>query len=309
MPVTILAYHGVTDKASTGIENFQGKHLTAEEFERQMRALKEQAGLLSLRDLVEAYAVGDDPDGVIVTFDDAYRNNVTVALPILERYQVPTTFFLSTGFIGMDRMFWVDEVEQAIDQTDAAVIDFTAAGLTCFALDTREARMLAVTEIKAHLKRVPEDEKNRLLALLKAAAMPRSGSVKSANYETMSWDDVRRLAESSIVELGGHTIDHAILSRLSEDQIREQVVRSKEQLEDETGCDITLFAYPNGGAADYTPASIEILKDSGYICACTTLPGVNTSETSVYELRRTMAGFCGEPFPFPLAPPAQARRS
>jgi len=308
MPVTILAYHGVTDRPSQGIENFQGKHLTAEEFERQMKVLRDQGGLLSLRDLVEAYAVGDDPDGVIVTFDDAYRNNATVALPILERYQVPTTFFLSTGFIGTDRMFWVDEVEQAIDQTDAPVIDFIQGGLKVFALDTREARMQAVTEIKAHLKRVPEEEKNRLLAALKAATPPRPGSLKAANYETLSWDDVRRLAESPVVELGGHTIDHAILSRLSEDQIREQVVRSKERLEDETGCDITLFAYPNGGAADYTPESIEILKDSGYICACTTLAGVNTSGTSVYELRRTMAGFCGEPFPFPLSA-AQARQA
>ncbi len=300
MTATILAYHGVTDRPSVGIENFQGKHVTVEVFEQQMRALRDSAEVFRLTSLVEAYAAGRDLDGVVVTFDDAYRNNATVALPILERYGVPATFFLSTGFIGNDRMFWVDEVEQAVDQTDVVFVDFTPIGLKYFPLDTPQARMQAVTEIKARLKRIPEDDKNRLLGVLKATLPARAGSRKAANYETLSWNDVRRMAESPMVELGGHTVDHAILSRLPAERIREQVVQSKQMIERQTGCEVTLFAYPNGGPEDYTPESIEILKEAGYSCACTTLPGMNTKDTSLYELRRPMVGFCGEPFPYPM---------
>ena len=71
MAVTILAYHGVSDSPSHGIENFQKKHLPAEIFERQMRALADSGRVLSLSDAVNAWAAGGDPDGFVVTFDDA----------------------------------------------------------------------------------------------------------------------------------------------------------------------------------------------------------------------------------------------
>lgn len=298
--VTILTYHGVTDVESRGIENFQGKHVSAETFAHQVRYLREHERALRLSDLIDAYERGDDPDGVVVTFDDGYQNNYRVALPILERFEVPATFFFSTGFLGTDRMFWVDEVELAVDATGADRLDVTGWGLGVYPLATSAERMTAVTELKAHLKRVDDGLRESRVAELAESLPPRPGHTPSPNYRTLTWDEVRALARSPLVEIGAHTVDHPILTRIGGEALRCQVGDSKKALERETGRPVTQFAYPNGGPDDFDATVIHAVRAAGFRCGCTTLPGRNTADVSLFELRRTMVGFCGEPFPFPI---------
>lgn len=299
--VTILTYHGVTDGESSGIENFQGKHMATGTFERQMRYLRGHENILKLGDVVEAYTRGRDLDGVVVTFDDGYRNSFTVAFPILEEIEIPVTFFFSTGFIGSDRMFWVDEVEFWIDRGEVEGVDLTEFGLRPYALVSREEKMEVVTEIKAFLKRVDDGAREAILGALKTQLLPLSGGEPSPNYKTLTWVEVRALAQSPLVEVGGHSVDHAILSRVSREQLRYQVRESKRDLERHLDREITLFAYPNGGPDDYNAEVIEVVREEGFTCGCTTLPGRNSPSVSLFELRRSMVGFCGAPFPFPAA--------
>lgn len=306
MSVVILAYHGVTDIEFGGIENFQGKHLSAGVFEQQMAYLRERERVLALSEVVDACTQGRELDGVVVTFDDAYRNNLTVALPILERYEIPTTFFLTTSFIGTGRMSWVDEVECMVDCALVPEVDLTARGLGRLSLRSPQEKMDAVTGLKAHLKRRDDRDRTALLELLQTLLPLPDPSALSPNYETLNWDDVSALASSPVAEIGGHTVDHAILTRISPDQVRSQVRVSKRTLEEQLGRAVTLFAYPNGGEDDYDATAMRIVRDEGYVCACTTVPGPNTASTDPFALRRAMVGFCGEPFPFPAFGGAEA---
>ena len=81
---TILLYHGVTDSASEGIENFSRKHATIANFEEQIAWVAENTTPMPLREMATRLVKGDSlpPRSVAVTFDDTYRNNATVALPI-----------------------------------------------------------------------------------------------------------------------------------------------------------------------------------------------------------------------------------
>lgn len=299
--VTILTYHGVTDVESRGIENFQGKHMAAETFARQMRSLREHERVLRLDEVIAAYDRGRDVDGAVVTFDDGYRNNYTVALPILERHEIPVTFFFSTGFIGTRRMFWVDEVELAVDATEADAVDLAGWGLRPYPLRTSEDRMTAVTEIKAHLKRVDDRAREARVEELAKRLPARPDHPYNPNYLTLSWDEVRTLAASPLVEIGAHAVDHPILTRIGAEALRYQVEESKAELERQIGRPVTQFAYPNGGPGDFDATVIAAVRAAGFRCACTTLPGKNTAAVGLFELRRTMVGFCGEPFPFPLS--------
>lgn len=297
--VTILSYHGVIDVASVGIENFQGKHMAADRFRREMCHLREHETLLTLGQVVESYARGRELDGVVVTFDDGYRNNLTVALPILAELEVPATFFFSTGFIGTERMFWVDEVEWRIDQTEVEAVDLSDCGLWWFPLVSDDEKIRAVTEIKAFLKGVDDHVKENILGELKKRVPLRPGARLSPGYETLSWSEVKTLSRSPLVEIGAHSVDHTILSRIDGDRLRYQVSASKRDLEWHLDREVTLFAYPNGGPGDYNGEVVEAVRAAGFRCGCTTLPGPNTAVTDLFELRRSMVGFCGEPFPFP----------
>ena len=115
--LTILLYHGVTDIQSKGIENIQGKHIQASDFINQMKYLRKHCHVLSLDQFLEIQKSGEalPPKSTIVSFDDGFRNNYSIAAPIREEHQIPAVFFISSGVVSTDIMFWVDILEDAIN--------------------------------------------------------------------------------------------------------------------------------------------------------------------------------------------------
>ena len=95
----ILLYHGVTNSDSIGIENSSGKHIKAEEFENQMKWLSKNKKVVPLKE------VNKIQGSVAITFDDAFKNVHDVALPILKKYDLPSTFFVTTGFVENKRLY------------------------------------------------------------------------------------------------------------------------------------------------------------------------------------------------------------
>ena len=72
--------------------------------------------------------VAGEPAGrrIAVTFDDGYADNLYAAIPALERADVPATFFITTGGIGVEREFWWDELQRLIfDRATPARIEFS----------------------------------------------------------------------------------------------------------------------------------------------------------------------------------------
>jgi len=90
----ILMYHRVAE-----LECFDQLTVTPARFEQQMQRLAQGTQVLSLSESLNRLAVGSrNRPTVAVTFDDGYLDNLHHALPILERYQVPATIFITTDF-------------------------------------------------------------------------------------------------------------------------------------------------------------------------------------------------------------------
>jgi len=85
----------------------------------------------------------------------------------------------------------------------------------------------------------------------------------------LSWDGLRTFKEQGHT-IGGHTQSHVRLSQLSvSEQVRE-VVEDKKAIEHHLETPLIAFAYPFGRSTDYTPESMEVIKDAGYSHAFTT---------------------------------------
>ena len=87
--VVVLLYHRVGPGGSE-IE------LTVEAFERQIRDLVAEERVLTLGDVL----AGDPDGGVVVTFDDGYRDFHQTVLPILAEHRVPAVLYLATGLVA-----------------------------------------------------------------------------------------------------------------------------------------------------------------------------------------------------------------
>lgn len=298
--VVILLYHGVTAAESQGIENFSGKHIAAEEFDRQMRFLAENAVPLPLRYLSDLVAAGETPPpgSVAVTFDDSFRNIHESALPILSLHGIPATFFVSTGFVGTNRRFWVDVVEHAINRAEARTLRIRLEDVEReFDVCTHGGRIEAVTEIKAVTKRMnPAQRAEILAALIEETGVDDSGD-EVPNYANLNWDDIRALDEGVGYDVGGHTVNHEILAHLDDKQLEFEISGCLRDLEVQLGHSVDLFSYPEGQADHFDERVISRLKAHGVRICPTAIGGINPPGTDPFHLRRIMVGFMGESFP------------
>lgn len=299
--LTIFLYHGVTGTESVGIENYSGKHCPNKEFVRQMRYIKDHCSVLTMDEVATHYKTQTPfpKNSAAITFDDAFRNVATVATPILTELQLPATFYLTTGFIGTKRMFWVDMLEDCINRTTCSEIAVPLGEETrTFLLTSIESRKDALQAIKSYCKNVSSQETNRIVEHIKEVAAIEPAVESSPNYEKLSWDEVVTLGKNPLWILGGHSVDHHILAALPVDVMQQEIEESISALSMRLGRPIFHYSYPEGGKQHYNDQVIAQLKKAGIICCPSAVDGVNTLDDDLFHLKRVMVGFMGRKFPY-----------
>jgi peptidoglycan/xylan/chitin deacetylase (PgdA/CDA1 family) len=228
---------------------------------------------------------------VAVTFDDGFRNNLTRAVPILRKYGIPATVFLVTGHIGTDRLFWPERVAYQFMRTKRKLLQMD--GLEPVSLDTPEEKRASYRRLVQHLKRQPQDQLlsavDRIESVLGAAYSDTDPLFEE--FRPLSWDEVRKLEGECLVTFGGHTADHAILSRLTVAQSAEQIRRCKAALDEHLLNSERTWAYPNGSSADFTPVHRQQLLDAGFADGILTMvPEFVSGQSNVDQLGRMGVG-------------------
>lgn len=285
----LLLYHGVTDYSGSGIQNCSHKHISLQKFEEQMRLLSEQFNVLSLNDLLRLKKKGKLPDkSVSVTFDDGFANNYTHAFPLLKKYGIPATFYLTTGFIDTNKVFWVDKIEYLLNETSESCIHLDSIDIS-LSLSTIQSKITALKAIKSCLKKDSKLIKPILQELEKKSNVP--AKYNYDDYSMLTWDNVRTMDDSELCEFGAHTVDHSILSHLSREEKEFQISESKKKLEDELNHEITLFSYPEGQLHHYDSETIELLRRYGFSSSPTARFGINNQYISNFRLYRNMVEF------------------
>lgn len=306
--VVILLYHRVVELPSDP----QLLGVTPKHFAEHLEILGKHWHPIQLQQLVQALQDGSLPHrAVVVTFDDGYADNLYHAKPLLERYDIPATVFVTTGYIGHDREFWWDELERLLLQPGRLpeTLHLTINGRGCqwelgeAAHYTEEAsrRFHAWSVLekddpspRQHLYRslcqllrpLPHGERRKVLDRLLAWAGVESRI--RPTYRPFSSDEVLRLAERELVEVGAHSVTHPVLSTLPAAMQRTEILESKAHLEEILGRPVTSFAYPYGSRSDYTAETVAIVQEAGFTCACANFADVVWQGTDRYQLPRVV---------------------
>jgi peptidoglycan/xylan/chitin deacetylase (PgdA/CDA1 family) len=282
--IGIIAYHGVTAQKLTVPNECQ---TAADDFARQMDHLVQHFRVLHLAEVIDRLRRGLAlPERTVcVTFDDGFRNVATTAYPVLRKRQIPATVFLVTGSIGTRQPTWADRLRYSV--ANSAVAHFVFRNVE-WGLESESARAEAAGRLSSWLKQLPnevrEEQLSALQDILGSPEVP-----EDSPLSTLDWAEIDELAGSGLVQFGSHTHTHPILSRCPPGVQRQELKRSREVLL-ERGLAADLFAYPNGGVSDFTDQTQELLRDLGYFCALSMLPGLNRRGTDVYALRRIGVG-------------------
>jgi peptidoglycan/xylan/chitin deacetylase (PgdA/CDA1 family) len=252
-------------------------------FEAEMRYVSRNYRVVGMTELLQRLEERSTEPVLAITFDDGYRDNYENAFPILERYGLPATVFLTTGSMDTGEPLWFERLALMIKKTRRASIHLEVAPAQKIWLRTPAERLDGNARVFSALRGLPDGERRRLLEeVLRQLAV---GGARERDRKMLGWDEVRRMHARRIT-FGGHTVDHPFLSRLTASEFRRQVSECKRRIEEELQTPADFFAYPNGREEDFGRANRSLVREAGYRAAVTTIWGVNNEFTDPFELRR-----------------------
>jgi peptidoglycan/xylan/chitin deacetylase (PgdA/CDA1 family) len=209
---------------------------------------------------------------VAITADDGYRDNITCALPILEKYAAPITIYAAPNLVERKVDLWWDVVEDIVTKRDHIYLD-TPRGRLSIESATPGDKFRANTLIQNYLTaELPEEAQRKTIRELAASA---GVDASRPGRETlMTWDELRSAASHPLVTIGAHTMNHYNLAKLDAGQALREMTDSSRVLEMELGVRPAHFAYPYGYVSAVGRREVDLAKEAGFETAVTTRHGV-----------------------------------
>ena len=209
---TILMYHSI---ASSEIAQFidPDNHVTPEVFETQMSFLAKNRQVISLSQLLIQLKQGQNPEPgtVVVTFDDAYIDQMSVAAPIMERYGIPATWYIPTGMINRGENPWIDRIFTAFKTRSQQKLSLE--GIGSWDLHNSKQLLTAYSRIKERLLLASYREREKILFNLIEQIQP----TKTPPRLLLSWDELRETMQKfPNIEMGLHSCNHIDYSNHSQ---------------------------------------------------------------------------------------------
>ncbi len=200
---------------------------------------------------------------VIITVDDGYRDFYDVAFPACKALGFRPVLFVTTAFVDGQILLWWDRLKQMITASGATSLQLQLADIAFdFPLKTRADQENAWNTLADHCRFLPHHQKEDLLNKI-AGILTVPVDLRDRRYRAVTWEQLREMDREGVV-MGAHTQHHPLLSRLSPDEAREEVTGSKKTLEKQLRRDVSWFCYPQGGPADFTDQTKEIVQQSGF---------------------------------------------
>ena len=276
-------FHRVLEKPDPMIPG----EMHATQFDEALRWIGDQFRVLPPLEACERLATGTLPArAAIISFDDGYRDNHDVALPLLKRHRMTAAFFVATGYLG-DGVQFNDRLTEAVRAHAGDTFDAAWLGLGVLPTGDLPARLRALHRLREGIKYLPPAERNEALERIESACGA-AASRGARDRIMMTPEEVQALAADGM-EIGGHTVMHPILKSVDDDKAFEEISLGRDALAALLPQPPRLFAYPNGKlGTDFDPRHADMARRAGFSYAFSTQRGAADARTDRMMLPRFM---------------------
>lgn len=281
--LAVLTYHRIAASPSAASEMSPGllSALVAD-FADHLAHARRRFTLIELDDMLDLRQGGRTRARrplVLITFDDAYRDFLDVAWPMIQRARVPVTVFVATAMLEAGQPFWWDQLMHTLRMTEADQVPWDGAPLS---LRTDPDRLAAYRVIHDALQDLDTAESERVVTDLGARL-----DVSDGPHEALGWDEITELARAG-VSIGGHSHRHHRLDRMSPGALADDLDTCRRLLTEHLGSPPRAFAYPTGY---HSQATADAVAAAGFELAFTTRRGViDPRRPDWYRLPRINVG-------------------
>lgn len=291
--LTILTFHRITAAGPSAAGGLPTISLSLSNFDSLLKFIVKHYTVISLPEYSDIVHNGTKPPAncLLLTFDDAYQEMRENALPLLKKYGLPAVLFVPAAAIDKGGFFWWDAAYALLSASANAPMarkylnnqpdNERTRSLGEIISRPEPARDQAIYNFLEDLQNSGEERRQQFVD----GIIKMYNEIGENNYPlstVLDWPGIKALHDAGIA-IGSHTVNHRFLSTISDDEARMELRESKKQLENHTGSPVISFAYPGG---KYTGQTVKIVEESGYACAFSADPGLNTFNGQAYRLKR-----------------------
>jgi peptidoglycan/xylan/chitin deacetylase (PgdA/CDA1 family) len=288
----ILTYHRVCDISDLEGYPFDIDLISADtaNFSWQMEFIKANFNPIHLSRVIE-YLEGkcDLPSNpIVVTFDDGFDDVYTNAYPILKRLDVPATLFITTSFLEEEKTIWYERLAHFILQTNYKLV---IPGLNFEIPESNDInlRRQYYSQLVEQLKLLPNGKRiellNELYEKYRENYYSTSNDIRNLS-RPLNWEQIFEMSKS-IFEIGSHSLTHPVLTSLTNEDLKHELVESKNILESKLEIKIDTMAYPVGTEFAYDERVEIATSDAGYKLGLTYVEGRNNpKKLDCFALKR-----------------------
>jgi peptidoglycan/xylan/chitin deacetylase (PgdA/CDA1 family) len=277
--VTVLTYHRVARREDPSVLDQGVVDVSPEQLARHLRFIKRWFDPIGIDQLC-AFARGRGRlprNPLMVTFDDGYRDNHDVALPILVKHGVRAVFFLATDYIQRRKLYWWDRISLLVERSRRPRLVMAYPEPTSIPLEGPEARRTAAVRVQRMVKDRPGLDLGRFLDQVEQAADVRISTDEERRLvesTVMTWEQANALRRAGM-DVQSHTQTHRVLQTLDGRDLERELRGSRRALEDALGERVVGISYPVGRPLRDAPQIRQAVRDAGYQLGFSNATGVN----------------------------------
>ena len=208
---------------------------------------------------------------IVFTIDDGYQEQAEFAESIFHEFNCPVTIFVVSNFLDGKIWLWWDKIEYIFNNTTHEYIQIKFNGeKNSYNWKDENEKDICKHEIIEHFKILPDKDKLLMVAKIASMLNVKLPVIPPTKYAPMSWGTLRN-CENKDISFGPHTMNHPILSNVSNDDFKEEILGSWNRLKKNSMQPLKIFCYPNGKENDFGKREILFLSDNDFIGALSTV--------------------------------------
>lgn len=235
----IYLYHRVNPDLSSNLFDLK---VSPRKFESHVQLILKHKKVVFADDLVRNKFEGKAENYAAITFDDGYEDNFIHALPIIKKYKIPVTIFLTTAFVDSVGDWMLSDLAELAFKGNKLKGDLKEMTQRCRFLKREEfTKLLGVDQLDENDSR-PENR-------------------------GLNWSQIREMHETGLIRFEAHGHQHMNYMHLNEEDIKKDISTCRSIIERELNYKSKVFAYPFGSVFDVNMTSHRIVKEMGFEAA------------------------------------------
>lgn len=249
----ILVFHGID---TIGETKYNSRFHSIAFFEQFIAFISENYNLISLEDFYQN-KFKENTLNIALTFDDGYLNNVIHAIPILEKYNVPATFFITTTSDDSSCL-WLDFLDLTSFYSEKKSIVFENE---VYLKNNKNEFFCQGISLKNKCKQLPYSKIENIYKIFDEEWKEIQQKPLADYWKLVSANELNSILKNPLFSVGSHGLTHTNLAEIDPEEAKNEIIKSKENLEQKLQIPMTDFAFPFGA---YNQDLVNFCIELGY---------------------------------------------